>query len=370
MEDIRQSTHPSLPHGASTSVYLPQAVYHRLHGGSELPTGNYQRPLARATTQDQTGIAQGQAKELSNDVGTGEKASPTEPAAKGKGKRGAASNVEKAPAPKKPRATASAKKRGPAPPKKSSVPTVEELLKEPGYSLLPDSFPLSARSRISAQKIDQHAGFSRSKRQSTEIPESESEARLNNVVSPELGSVTTRRMTRSASQALSVLPPEAMNRQAAVIPSKSGPPPCTPADQIISNTSTPASPGHHAHTYPLKSMGPLLTQNHIPGPSTYTLPTAPDDPLLFMAQQCMATDANFQSSNADARLEAWNDLPIGTQLTALHHYYCSLIMNDNFVELVKKTSLFWEVGILDGKADKWLMRGMPGEENVDEDDEL
>ena len=327
------------------------------------------RTAGKPTARTQQTLRKAQMKEAEVD----EPEASTKTTGKGKGKRGAASNPKKAPPAKKPRATASTKKKGTAVEKESRVATVEELLKRPEYSLLPYNPDTKARTKPRAKQINQQEGFNQSKRQGTEVPESEFEGEVRHVVSPELGHVTTRRITRSVSRALSEVSAKEMNRQRGKFDvSNAAAPPCTPADQIIGNPLTPAAPGGPAYSPLSDPRGAPQPQHSHGGPSENTL-AVQQDPLLAIAQQCMTMDENFDLSNSKFRLEAWTKLPAPTQLTALNNYLCGLIMDDNFVELVKDMSLFWEGAILEGRVNRKLMRsaavGADDEVNENEEEE-
>jgi hypothetical protein len=76
----------------------------------------------------------------------------------------------------------------------------------------------------------------------------------------------------------------------------------------------------------------------------------------------MIVDDNFDLSNADSRLEAWCNLPTEAKTKAMNNYFCGLIMNDKFVELVKHISLSWESTILEGRVNRVTMREAANEE--------
>ncbi|KAJ9613936.1 hypothetical protein H2200_002072 [Cladophialophora chaetospira] len=291
--------------------------------------------------------------------------------AKGKGKRAAPNNTKKAPAAKKPRATAPAKKKGKAAQIETTVPTVEELLRQPGYSLLPYNPSTTARTMPRAPRINQKAGFEQSKRQDPEIPESEYGAENLNLVSPELGHALPTRVTRSRSRALSqVLPTELNIRAQETSISRSAAPPCTPADQIIGSPLTPASPAFQPHISPTKPPG------QPPGKTTsFNLPNInptplPSDPLLSLAQQCMTVDPAYDLSNSTSRTEAWHSLPGTTRTTAMNHYLCDLLMHDWFTDLCKGMDLHLAGAILEGRVLRASMDAGVCREEVDEEEEL
>ncbi|ETI19351.1 hypothetical protein G647_09183 [Cladophialophora carrionii CBS 160.54] len=293
-----------------------------------------------------------------HEAGPGKPEPPTKTTEKAKRKRGAASNTKKAPAAKKPRAAAVPARKGKPAPKKSPVPTVEELLQRPGYSLLPYESAGQAPTLPRAQQsVRQQEGFSQTERPSAEIPESEHEAHNRDAVSPELGQAVSSCITRSVSRALAAPRPNVLTKQGPtdVAAFEGAPPPCTPADQIMWYAATPASPTAQAHSTPLEAWesrrGPSPSQDLPPA----TVPATLSDPLLPMAQQCMVHDENFDLLNADSRLEAWNNLAPPTRITALRSYFCGLILKEEFVDLVKSISSLWEGAILEGRVTRDLM---------------
>ncbi len=361
------------------ATQLPRIPMLRQEVGYELPPSRQELP-ARSIEQENGGL-QLRSRTTRNTLARAQQdkdiEQPSElddppiskPSGKGKGKRAAPTTKKKAAAAKKPRTTAPAKKKqGKATQKESVVPTVEELLQQPGYSLLPYDPSMTARTMPRSQKINQQAEFGQTKVQSTEIAESENELGIQDIVSPELGQALPIRMTRSASRALSHVTPEVLNRQLKDTgKSKAAAPPCTPADQIIGNPPTPASPPAHAYTPAFKAMEPLSGRNPSFRLPTIPSPAVPGDPLLHIAQQLLAADENFDSSNDKNRLQTWNDLPTPTKTTAMNHYLCELLMQDSFVDLAKNISLHWEGAMLEGRIMRTSM--VAAEEGGDETEE-
>ncbi|KIW62986.1 hypothetical protein PV04_09869 [Phialophora macrospora] len=296
----------------------------------------------------------------------------TKATGKGKGKRAAASNT-KAPAAKRSRGAAAPRKGGKPAPKKSSVPSVEELLQRPEYSLLP--YDSSAKTRTmpcAEQPVDRPEGLPQPKTQSMEIPESEHGVEYGEGDSPELGQAKTTRTTRSASRALAYTQSKGLHKQGPtdVTASKSALPPCTPADQIIGKPTTPASPTTQARATPHKVRDRHLGRNTSLDLPAITVPAALGDPLLPVAQQCLVHDENFDLLNADSRLEAWNNLAAPTRLTALRSYLCELILKEQFVDLVKNISSLWEGAILEGRVTRSRMATARGDATDDREEEL
>ncbi|KIW99174.1 uncharacterized protein Z519_00837 [Cladophialophora bantiana CBS 173.52] len=271
--------------------------------------------------------------------------------AKGRGKRGVANKAAKTPAVKRPRTAATRKKTAT---KKSQedkrVPTVDELLQQPGYSLLPDGAITKPRSFSRAQnnlaESDQTKGL--------EIAETEYDVDQPPAQgSACLGGTATRHITRSASRVLSSVPIQrAAGDDRHVY--KTAPPPCTPADQTITNALTPASPVAQAHTTAALAQPMCLSHSGEPEATpdsqaqTPPLPVT-DDVLLGLAQKCLSADPAFDLCSARSRLEAWLSLPEPTQATALRTYFCELIMTDGFSQLCRSVDLFWEGAILEGR---------------------
>lgn len=313
---------------------------------------SYRHHSARIYSRSVGEMLQSQEREPAHQAQVDHEEPSDKPSAKGRAKRSAA-NTKKAPAAKKPRAATSTKKKTKSSQQDEKVPTVAELLQQPGYSLLPYSASIQAPPMPCAQSINQ-------KREKTmEIAESEHGAEFR-AQSLELGQATTTRVTRSASRALAAMLPNPDDNQPKAR-SKAGLPPCTPADQIMATPLTPASPAGRAHPSPPKAMHPppAHQQSSLDFPTpNLTAATAPDDALLSVAQQCMSLDENFDLANADSRLEAWANLPDHTKMTAMRSYFCELLMQDSFVELVKCVSGLWEGAILEGRVNRDSMRGV------------
>ncbi|EXJ76380.1 uncharacterized protein A1O5_00888 [Cladophialophora psammophila CBS 110553] len=281
--------------------------------------------------------------------------STTTTTAKGRGRRGVANKAAKTPAVKKPRTAATRKKTAANKPQKDKrVPTVDELLQQPGYSLLPDSAITEPRSFPCAQNNLAESDQTKA----LEIAETEYHAdQPRTQGSPCLGGTTTRHITRSASRALSSVPIQhAAGDDGDVY--KAAPPPCTPADQIITNAPTPASPVAQAHTTAALPQPMCLSHSGEPeaAPDSQAAQAPPlpvtDDVLLGLAQKCLSADPAFDLCSARSRLEAWLNLPEPTQATALRTYFCELIMTDGFSQLCKSVDLFWEGAILEGRMMK------------------
>ena len=294
-----------------------------------------QRPRTRATSKAATDTLQSQTMSQVDEAAVGEPVLLTKPNAKGKGKRAAASNIKKAPAAKKPRANASTTKRGGKAEKKSEMPEVEELLQRPAI----------------------------------EIPISERGGDLPDDLSPELGQLPTGQQTRAASQALNSVPPNTLNmKQANTHDPRTTYPPCTPADQIISNPLTPASLGGQVRESDFDATRPDLAHHDtISHPGAPKLPRT--HPSFSLAQKCMTVDENFDLANANTRLEKWHSLPSEARTKAMESYFCELIMDDKFVALTKDVSLFWEGAILEGRVNRMTMRGAAGTLGEEEEEE-
>ncbi|EXJ53907.1 hypothetical protein A1O7_09243 [Cladophialophora yegresii CBS 114405] len=332
--------------------------------------GESNHPDTLRTTRSNTSISQHcQENRHLQEAGQAKPEPPTKTNGKARGKRGAPSNAKKAPASKKPRAAAVSTRKGKPAAKKSPVPTVEELLQQPGYSLLPYESATTSRSMPCAREaVPPHEG-SRTNRRSTEIPESEHGAHNCEGASPELGEVVSSRVTRSASRSLACVRPSVITKQARatdIAASKGALPPCTPADQIIGDPATPASPIMQAHATPLETREPRRGRNISQDLPPVTVPAALSDPLLPVAEQCMVHDQNFDLLNADSRLEAWHKLPPPTRLAALRSYFCELILKEEFVDLVKNISSLWEGAILEGRVTRDLVP--PAKENATDDE--
>ncbi|KIW29558.1 hypothetical protein, variant 2 [Cladophialophora immunda] len=282
--------------------------------------------------------------------------------AKGKGKRNAANKPAKAPAVKKPRTAASRKKTTTKKAQEDKrVPTLDELLQQPGYSLLPNTTTTESRSipclENNPTELDQ--------RKSVEIAETEYDADLHPAQgSSSLGGTTTGCLTRPVSRALSSIPMQYIEGSDESVP-KAALAPCTPADQIIINPATPASPAAQAHTTALPQPTSIPHHRepgatpHTQEPQSSTLPV-PDSALLDLAQQCLSADPAFDLSSAQSRLEAWIKLPEPTQATALRTYFCDLIMTEGFSQLCKSVELFWEGAILEGRMMTMTAAAGPG----------
>ncbi|KIX98410.1 uncharacterized protein Z520_05711 [Fonsecaea multimorphosa CBS 102226] len=281
--------------------------------------------------------------------------------AKGRAKRSAASNkAAKTPAAKKPRTTTTRKRTTAQKGQEDKrVPTVDELLQQPGYSLLPDTTTVESRSIIPCVENNLTEP---DQTKSMEIAETEDDAdqALAAQGSPFLdGTTTTRRMTRSASQALSRVPLQQNVKESNGLVKTAALPPCTPADQIISNPATPASPVAQAHT--TAPPQPTTSLPHRREPQSSTLPVPATDTFLLglhTAQQCLSDDPAFDLSSAQSRLAAWLKLPESTQTTTLRAYFCELIMTEGFSQLCKTVDMFWEGAILEGRMTMMMMMMM------------
>jgi hypothetical protein len=310
------------------------------------------------------------------------------PAPKGKRKRAAAPTSKATSIAKKPRAAPVAKKKGKLAQKEPAVPNDEELLQQPGSAMLSGVLSAARNLATAPQQLDNKSGTSiQGPAEGLEIAESVANAETNDTASIELGqpgpTPTSRRMTRAMSRALSSIPQQcSISAQTGVSRRKATPPPCTPADQIIDTTAPPALPTAHGHSPTSKPTTVAAARTpsfqlpsincEAPPPATdagpsNTAPTPPSakitDPLLALAQQCMTADSNFDLSNSSTRLAAWNSLPSATRVTALRQHFCNLIMNDDFVELVRGISQCWEGAILEGR----MMRFVPGDGSRDEE---
>ena len=369
--NFARSEHISVQHiGDSAVTQLPRAVRLLQEVSYDLPPGRQEIParsieqedgdLARPSRTTRNTSSRAQPGQRNEQPSEAEDPLIPKPISKGNGKRAATTTQKKPPAAKKPRASAPAKEKGKAAQKESGVPTVEELLRKPGYSLLPYDPSTTARTMPRSRQINRQEGFRQEKIQSTEVAESEYGSEPRDVGSPELGQVLPVRTTRSMSRALSYVPSEVLNRQPKDTgKSKMAPPPCTPADQIIGKPPTPASPAAPAYTSSQKAMGPPTGRNSSDIP-TIDPSDVSGDPLLPLAQQFLAADEWFDASNAAKRLQKWEELPIPTQNTAMKHYFSELIMQDSFVNLVKNVQLHWEGAILEARVMRfgWPMAGV------------
>ncbi|OAP62051.1 hypothetical protein AYL99_04254 [Fonsecaea erecta] len=283
---------------------------------------------------------------------------------KGKGKRAATNKTTKTPVAKKPRPAASRKTSTTKQAEDKRVPTVDELLQQPGYSLLPNTTTVGAPCNPRVEDYTTELVQTRN----LEIAETDYEAdQLQTQGSPFLGSTTNRHMTRSVSRALSSIPLQHARESGGRV-HQATLPPCTPADQIMSSPATPASPVTQTHTSaPPQPTSLSETSSNTRVPQSSGAPPVTDSALLAVAQQCLSTDPAFDLSSAKSRLDAWLKLPEPARALALRAYFCDLVMTEGFSQLCKSVDMFWEGAVLEGKM-MMMTAARAANEGVEEED--
>ncbi|KIW80176.1 hypothetical protein Z517_06791 [Fonsecaea pedrosoi CBS 271.37] len=307
-------------------------VTSEVNNQTSMQGGEDGNPVSRKGRNDKAGTDVGVDSELTTIAST-----------EGRGKRGATNKTAKTPATKKPRSAATHKRTTTTTKKAQEdkgVPTVDELHQQPECSMQPNS-TIIIKPRSIPRTANNSTGLNQTG--SMEIDETEHEAdQAPAQGSPCLGGTVNRRLTRSqALSGVSVEPVEDRDRDvynAALTP-------CTPADQIIIDAATPASPAFQGHNISLaqpKSFSShqepqIFLHSQIPRSSA---PAPADVALLGLAQECLSADPAFDLSSAQSRLETWSRLPEPTQATALRSYFCDLIMTDGFAQLCKTVDVF------------------------------
>ena len=272
---------------------------------------------------------------------------------KGKGKRAPLRAITKDPVARKPRSTIARKKTSTKSAQDEKiVPTVEELLQQPGTHL--------TRRITRAQSIvERHQRQTVTDRgKAAEIANSEplkSSHAESRAANPPLAG-PTRRITRAASRSLQIPTGETHENKADQGLAFA----CTPADQIIV-PPTPASPTAAAHLLspraltanpaePDGSATNLCLQTSSLDPSPEQVVSTSDAKAINHGTPRLEADHWF--ANSTMSLQSWTDLPADVRHSALRSQMCRLIMDPNFVNLCKTMESMWERMLLEPRLEQ------------------
>ncbi|KIX03728.1 uncharacterized protein Z518_07281 [Rhinocladiella mackenziei CBS 650.93] len=312
----------------------------------ELPfrrTGSRTRDKATSSTPNQDITEQDEKKKNPAGPEADDLGSVAEAGAKGKRKQSSTKTEPKTPAVKKSRTTTARKRgRGKICREETPVPTVEELLRQPGNHLLRRISQQSTK--IDARKRKAEVG----QKKSTEIsiPESllPSQEESSHPASPSLGG--TMRMTRSISRSLACVSKQE-NEKKDLEPKKG--PPRAPADYVIAPLTTQsARPDTDTSRPQMNNTNADQTHNtesfSCAGPPSAHA-SCLDSLISQNTQSYLESDPQF--ANSRERLQSWSDMPAQTRNPALRSYFCCLLMDPNFISLCKAVDGFWERVLLE-----------------------
>ncbi|KAK4948679.1 hypothetical protein LTR10_012683 [Elasticomyces elasticus] len=259
------------------------------------------------------------------------------PQAKGKRKRAPVKSTTA----KKPRATTTRKKAASKGAEDDKpVPTVEELLKQPGST----AFPRTMHQNMETKLLEISDSEPRSTRYAGAT-----------MPSPSLGS-PSRRLTRSASRALVSVQDQSIaqtgtdTHNATAFPS-------TPADQMIVQ-SMPGSPeARHSRKDTSPQSRPPRSEQEIPPSSFACADLMPKQPQAEASvdQVTSAADgpvADLGFASSFEKLHAWASQPDGVRSAALKSYFCRLVMDESFGRVCKLLDSLWETEIMKTRLER------------------